>query len=368
MALLAGVVGLALIAVVLLDAFETLVLPRRVDRAFRFATLYYRWTWRGWVLATRLARAPEQREALLSNYGPASLILLLIVWAAGLVVGFALVQWALGLSLHAALTPNDESPTLATAIYFSGTTFFTLGFGDITPISPPARAVAVIEAGLGFGFLALIISYLPTLNGPLTERERVVTMLDARAGAPPSAAEVLRRHTGPGATERLQDLLVEWERWAAATLNSHLSYPLLAYFRSQHDNESWVAALATVLDTCALLVAGGESVLSLQARLTLDTATHAAIDLSQFFQGRQPVVAVPAERLTADEVDRLRVGLQDTLMACRDEQDWGLFGRELSRQRALYEPHLQILAAYLQMPLPRFVPPPDIGDHWSRAE
>jgi len=364
--LLAGVVGLALIAVVLLDAFETLVLPRRVDRAFRFATLYYRSTWRAWVFVTRLVRAPEQREALLSNYGPASLIVLLIVWAGGLVVGFALVQWALGLSLHAATEPNGP-PTLGTAIYFSGTTFFTLGFGDITPISPPARAVSVIEAGLGFGFLALIISYLPTLNGPLTERERVVTMLDARAGAPPSAAEVLRRHTGPGATERLQDLLVEWERWAAATLNSHLSYPLLAYFRSQHDNESWVAALATVLDTCALLVAGGESVLSLQAQLTLDTATHAAIDLSQFFRGRYPAAPAPVERLTADEVDRLRVGLQDTLMACSDEQKWAAFGQELYRQRTLYEPHLEALAAYLQMPLPRFVPPPDIGEHWSRA-
>jgi hypothetical protein len=360
MTVLAAVLGLVLIAVVLIDAFETLVLPRRVDRSFRLAILFYRFTWRVWTVITDRVRSGRVREALLAGFGPASLLLLLGVWAVGLIVGFAALQWSFGPSIDTGTAARSASD-ITTALYLSGSTFFTLGYGDITPVSAPARALAVVEAGIGFAFLALVISYLPNLNGPLAERELVVTLLDARAGSPPSAIEVLRRYAGPAASERLHDLLVDWDRWSALVLESHLAYPVLAFFRSQHEHQSWVAALATVLDTCALLAADDESPLSLQARLTFATAHHAVVDLSRVFHVQPPDHGY-ADRLTAGEADQLRAALHPSVEPLEDAEGRGAAWEALDRRRALYEPHLEILASYLRMPLPRFIPPSDAVD------
>ena len=136
----------------------------------------------------------------------------------------------------------------------SGTNFFTLGLGDVTPTTTSARVLTTVEAGMGFGFLALVIGYLPVLSQAFSRRESAIALLDARAGSPPTAAELLRRRGGrrpsPGR------LLNDWERWSAEVLESHISFPVLAFYRSQHDNQSWVAALTTVLDTCALVITG----------------------------------------------------------------------------------------------------------------
>jgi hypothetical protein len=359
-------IGLALIAVVLVDAFETLVLPRRVDRTYRLTILFYALTWAIWsAVAGRVPRT-RLREALLAGYGPASLLLLLVVWAIGLIVGFALLQWALGPSLSAAVS-HDPVEDAALALYFSGSTFFTLGYGDITPTSAPARVLAVVEAGVGFGFLALVISYLPSLYGPLTARERAIALFDARAGSPPSAAEVLRRHAGPAATERLHDLLVDWERWAAALLESHLAYPVLAYFRSQHENQSWVATLTVILDTCAILIADEESPLSIQARLTFATARHAAVDLSKTFRGWRESREEVADRLTPEEAVQLGASFSPTVEPLENAERRKAVWDALSHRRSLYEPNVRILSRYLRMPLPRFVPAPGAVDNWRKA-
>ena len=140
--------------------------------------------------------------------------------------------------------------------YLSGTTLFTLGIGDVTPHTPIERS-SLIESGLGLGFLALVISYLPVIYSAFSRREVSIVLLDARAGSPPTAAELLRRHNGPHGMEALRQLFVDWERWSAELLESHISYPVVSYFRSQHSNESWLAALTTILDTTALLIAMG---------------------------------------------------------------------------------------------------------------
>jgi hypothetical protein len=247
--LLWAIVGIVLIGVVLLDAFETVVLPRRVAHGAWLARLVI---WASWHLWSCPARGPwrsgERRETYLSFYGPFALLLLIGVWTIGLIGGFALLLWGLGAPLVA--TGGDAG--FGTALYGSGTTFFTLGLGDVLPHTALGRLLVVLEAGTGFAFLALIISYIPVLTKPSQRGSRV--LLDARAGSPPSAAELLRRHAGADFTGALAQFFIEGERWAAELLESHLSYPLLAYYRSQHEQQSWLAGLTTILDLTALIL------------------------------------------------------------------------------------------------------------------
>ena len=244
--------GIAIILSVLIDAFETTVLPRRVTHRFRFARFYYLGTWRVWrVIALRIP-SRKWRESFLSLFGPLSLLGLLITWVFCLILGFGLVHWSNG--THLQLPDNDQS--FSTYFYWSGGTFFTLGYGDITPITVIGRVLAVAEAGLGFGFLAVIIGYLPVISQTFSRREVLIGMLDARAGSPPSAAELLTRAARSGDIGQIDSFLAECERWAAELLESHLSFPLLSYYRSQHDNQSWLSSLTTILDACAVLTVG----------------------------------------------------------------------------------------------------------------
>ena len=169
------------------------------------------------------------------------------VWAVGLVISFGMMQYGAG----SAVNVSGQNPGLWTDFYLSGTTFFTLGLGDVVPRSGIARFLVVAEAGFGFGFLAAIIGYLPFIYSSFGEREINISMLDLRAGTPPTAGELLRRHSFNGGHEALQALLKDWELWSAQLLESHLSYPVLAYFRSQHDNQSWIASLTAILDACS---------------------------------------------------------------------------------------------------------------------
>src|SRR5256885_11103790 len=130
------------------------------------------------------------------------------------------------------------APGFWSDVYMSGTTFFTLGLGDVVPRTALAKTLTVIEAGTGFAFLAAVIGYFPVIYQAFSRREVAISLLDARAGSPPSAAELLWRHRGDPGAGALTELLRDWERWAADVLESHLSYPPLAYFRSQHYNES----------------------------------------------------------------------------------------------------------------------------------
>src|SRR5262249_37417715 len=132
--------------------------------------------------------------------------------------------------------------------------FFTLGLGDVVPVTWIARMVMVAEAGIGFGFLAIVIGYLPVIYQAFSRREVIISMLDARAGSPPTALELLKRHIEDQRLEEIDSMLRDWEHWSAELLESHLSYPVLAFFRSQHDNQSWLSALTTVLDACALVM------------------------------------------------------------------------------------------------------------------
>ena len=355
MRLLAGLAGVVLLAIVLWDAFETIVLPRRVTRRVRLTRIFYRSTWWPFAASARLVRAGGRRESYLSFYGPLSLLLLLILWAGALVVGFGLLQFATG----SASTLAHETARFTTDLYLSGTTFFTLGLGDVAPQGTAARILTVIESGLGFGFLAIVIGYFPVLYQAFSRREVSISLLDARAGSPPSAAELLRRHSGPGGVAALEQLLHDWERWSAEVLETHLSYPLLAYFRSQHTNQSWLAALTTVLDTSALVMVGIEGRCARQARLTFAMARHAIVDLTQVFNTRPMAAAV--DRLPPAALARLKSALT-TIELPRVAED---VDANLAELRRTYEPYLAALSKYLLLPLPAWDYETGGRDNWQ---
>ncbi len=350
------VVSVLLILAILLDAFEVVVLPRRVTRRIRFARGFYRVTWKPSGAIARRISSSKRRETYLGFFGPLSLILLLIVWAVGLIIGFAALHW----SLRSPLNVLEAGESFATYAYFSGTTFFTLGYGDVTPSAPLGRALAVVEAGVGFGFLALIIGYLPVIYQAFSRREASIALLDARAGSPPSAGELLRRH-GQNLQE-LDLLLRDWERWAADLLESHLSYPVLCYYRSQHNNQSWLTALTAVLDASALVMAGIDGASTRQAQLTFAMARHAVVDLAQIFN-TPPGESVP-DRLPPVALMRLRsalatAGVKLTSDPAADEK--------LSDLRRMYEPYVSPLANYLLLPLPRWDSPAATVDNWQTS-
>ncbi len=356
---LAAAAGIVIIVAVLWEAFETVVLPRRVTRHFRFTRLFYRATWRPWAGLLGRVHPVKRRESYLSYFGPLSLLGLLAVWAVLLVIGFALLHWAAGSTMNLA-TPGLRAG-FWTDLYMSGTTFFTLGLGDVTPRSPLARFITVLESGMGFAFLALVIGYVPTIYQAFSRREVNITLLDARAGSPPSAIELLRRHSSDHGRQGLHELLRDWERWSAELLESHLSYPVLCYFRSQHDNQNWLGALSTLLDTCSLIIVGIEDVPPRQAQLTFAVARHAVVDLAQIF-GTAP--APGQERLTAAQMAELRAAL--------GEAGWKLESgsaaeHRLNELRTMYAPYVRALGHYLRFSLPGWFPPERHRDNWQTS-
>jgi hypothetical protein len=358
MAILTALLGVALIGIILWDAFETIVLPRRVTRRVRLTRLFYRTTWLVWSTVARVLAAGPRREAYLSVFGPLSLLLLLGVWAVGLVGGFACLHWGLG----SALSAPDATSSFGTVLYFSGTTFFTLGLGDIAPRGLLTRALTVGEAGMGFGFLALVIGYLPVIYQAFSRREASIVLLDARAGSPPTVAELLRRHSHDHGLEALQHLLQEWERWAAELLESHLSYPVLAYFHSQHDNQSWLAALTTILDTSALVIVGVDGACQRQAELTFAMARHAVVDLARLFSAppRQP----ERDRLSGAELAHLRATLTAAGLRLREGS---AADDKLTALRRMYEPQVAAISRYLGLPVPAWMVDTRERDNWQTS-
>jgi hypothetical protein len=351
------VVGFGLIVVILWEAFETIVLPRRVQRRLRLTSLVYGASWHPYARLARSMPVGKRRESFVGFFGPLSLLLLLAFWAAGLVVGFAVVYWSLDAAVHV----PDPPVTFATYLYASGVCFFTLGLGDVVPLDWPGRAGVVVEAGLGLGFLAMVISYLPVIYQAFSHREVSIALLDSRAGSPPSASELVARQLRDGRWDEVDAVLRDWERSAAELLESHLSYPILCFYRSQHDNQSWLGALTAILDTCALALALRDPGSARQAELTFAMARHAVVDLAQVFG--TPPKPPSRDRLATDEFLRLA----ERLAAAGLALDGGEVERRLAVRREAYEPYVSALADYPLMPLPPWVPAVKARDNWQSS-
>jgi hypothetical protein len=352
---LAFIVGILCLFIVLFDAFQTIILPRRAIGRVRLTSVFYWFTWRPWRFLTRRLHDTRLRETIFSYYGPLSLILLLAVWATMMIVGFALLYFSLG----SPFTDSTHMSRFYSDLYVSGTTIFTLGLGDVIPQTSWSRALLILEAGTGFGLLAVVMGYFPVLYAAFSRREVIISLLDARAGSPPTAAELLHRHSYEGAEQAITVLLTEWERWSAELLESHLSYPLLCYFRSQHNNQSWLSALTAILDTSALLISGVRGPEARQAQLTFAMARHAMVDLAQIFSCR-PVTAM-ADRLPPERYQQMFDLLcQSGVKACHDSHS----SERLREMRALYEGYAEALSRYLVLPLPEWIMDKPRKDNW----
>lgn len=339
--------GALLIVVILQDAFETVVLPRRVQRPVSLSRYFLFLSWLpGKALAYRF-KNPSRREAFLAYFGPLELIGLLIIWVIGCIIGYGLIYRGLRLS-----------PGFGDDLFFSGSTFTTVGIATLPVSTGWLRLIAVAESGSGLAFVALIVAYLPSLQQSFSRREYQLAMLDEWAGSPPAAGELLRR-LGGSSEATVVSFFEQWERWAAEVLESHLSYSVLAYFRSQHDNQSWVAGLATILDSSAVIcAAGAPDVIAWPAFRAFAMARHAAVDICQVL-GAKPRPPRPGHWREDGMEQALSAGETWVSVSRVD------FEEGMRQQRELYEPYLAALSEHLLMALAPFSPPPGAVSAWQ---
>ncbi|PYX45244.1 MAG: two pore domain potassium channel family protein [Acidobacteria bacterium] len=342
-----GIIGCVLALAILLDVFRAVVLARRAQGEFRFTYLFYRLTWPFFVRVGRRIQSGRRREAFLGIYGPLSLLLLFFTWAMGFVLAFTFLQ------LSAASTV-EISRNFPEAFYLSAASFLTIGTGNNQ--HEFSRWISVAEAGIGYSFLALVIGYLPVFYQSFARRELHISMLDARAGSPPAAAELLSREGKyPSQLERQ---LAAWEEWAADLLQDELSYPMLAYFRSQHLNQSWIGALVAIADTSALISLSAKDELRHQAEATFAMARHALTDSAK-------VLKLEPEHNAEDRLSSADFGkLQQIITNCGSLNGGMLKKEEVVSLRALYEPYSFALSSHLLMALPSWIPERSSSDNW----
>jgi hypothetical protein len=265
-----------------------------------------------------------------------------------MIVAFALIYQGLGPRFQAAAGPVG----FGTLLYTSASTFLTLGLGDVTSPDSIARLFILLEAGSGYIFLALIITYMPVLDQAYGAREVNNLLIHWRAGHPPSAIKFLHRYSGTDRTEILRGYLREAERWMAETLQSHLSHPVLSFYRAQHWGQSWLVSLATVLDACALLIAGGDGLSAAQAKITYRMGLRLLKDLTEALSLTvDPRCCV---RLSTADLPALVAAINGSNLSLSLEPDAVL---QLVRLVRRYDIYLVALSAFLVIPLPSWTQP-----------
>lgn len=334
---LAFALGLVCIGAVFWDVFETILVPRPSPGRLRIARHLTRGTWRAWRALALRWRTGLARDRLLGMFAPALSIILLATWLVVLIVGYALILWAVRDQLRP--VPAD----LGATIYFAGASVLTLGFGDVVAVGPVARFFSLMGAATGLGMVALVITYLFSLFGSYQRREILVVALEARAGAPPSAVALLEKYAKLGLADDLPRLFGEWERWSAEVLDSHVAYPLLGFFRSSHDDLSWISALGAVLDAASLVATTVCDVPRGPAYLMARVGSHLVEDISNFL-GFAPEDGAAVDREAFEEVhDRLS---QAGLRLEPVESAWPAF----EAARSPYAGRLEAMAAYWATP------------------
>lgn len=334
MRVVAAVLGVILIALMLSEFFVTFMLPRRVRRDPRIARGFLRALWRPWrAFARRLS--PSTADTVLGFFGPLGLVTQLMVWTVGLIIGFALLEWAAvgrgfghGLLFSSGLFLSAEGASGSTAVH----------------------VIALFEAAIAIGVLFIVIGYLPAVYGSFSRREIAVSQLATRAGSPPAAGVILHRVAGRERWLELERDLRDWEAWAAELMETHLSYPILGWYRSQHVSQNWLAALTAMTDVAAFVTAVESDGEVEAAELTYAIGQHALADLAAQYRVKPGAV----DRLTDKQFEKLyglvRSALSDPV-ACDDAKE------RLRVLRRAYEPKAQALSQLLALDLPPWLPP-----------
>lgn len=341
--------GALLIVLMLQDAFEVVLLPRRIRRRVRVMRAFFAVTWGTWAALGRLALPGRRREAFLGVYGPLAMMALFGLWALGIVAGFGLLQWALA---------RQYDPTLGTLADFllgSGDAFFTLGYNPATFHADWLHALVLLEAGVGFSFIAVTISYLPVLHQSFSLRDVQIIQLATQAGSPATSVAVLLWHVEEGDLHRFDDWMRSWERWSSDLIESHCSYPMLAFYRSQHEKHSWLASLAVVLDCCTLVLAGFDEGVFHQAESTFFAARRVLIEICGAL-GLEGVAMRPL--LTDDQFEAISAAVGSIYAPW---QAGPATRTAVEALRATYDPLLVGLSSHLLLPLPAWLPPGGIA-------
>jgi hypothetical protein len=349
---LAGIAGIALLVIALADAFDTIVLARRAERIFRLTGWFYKVTWAAYAYFARQIESGGRRERFLSVYGPLSLLALLAFWGVSVVMAFGLLHWA------ASLRVEQGGSGFGYDLFFSAGSLITMSLGE--PINRASKVFMVIEAGLGYSLLGLVVGYLPVLYQSYADREQNIALLDPRAGSPPSASELIKRQ-GPR-PHKLEQQLETWGHWASKLLESQLAYPMLAYFRSQHPNQSWLSALVTVMDASALTLLCCDGDLQHQAELTFAMGRHALADLATVFRLSPPQHR--SDRLPDSDFQDLVRALSNSKTAIDPGR---LSQTELAKLREMYEPFAASLSERFLMAVPGWLPIAPERDNWRRS-
>jgi hypothetical protein len=338
--ILSFIAGVAIVGFTLSDVFQSVVMPRAAGRRFRFSFYAWRAMWYVWpkLAWRRFALNADRREDALAVFAPLMLVLLIGVWAALLILGFGLVLWA----MRNGIEPPHSS--FGTVLYFAGTSLLTIGFGDVVGRSGLSRLVSVMAGLAGLSYLSILTAFLFAIFGAFQSRETFVVTVAARAGTPPSGVNLLAIAGYSHTHEDLPQLMIDAQRWAAAVMESHLAYPMLAFFRSSHDDQSWVGTLGTLLDAATLAMTTVDGVRDGQARIFYSVGRHATRDLSHYFRIGFTEETPGIERVEFEHAcDRLaHAGYK-----LRDRDDaWSRFVGLRSR----YAGRLNALAAFFQIP------------------
>jgi hypothetical protein len=346
------IAGLGGIALLLFDLFNAIVVPRQTTNPLRLGSRLVRWSWLAWrEFCLRLS--PESREDSLAAFAPVAMVGLLFFWLTGVLFSYGVVFYALRPQFHPAIGNFGE------ALYFSGTSMLTIGFGDIVAVDWPARALAIAAAVSGLAVVAVVISFLYSTFASFQRRETFVITLGLRAGAPPSGVMLLESAAKLDLMTDLMQTLRRGQVWSNEVLESHLAYPILAYFRSSHDDESWVGALGALLDASTLLITAVDGLPAGQAKLMLAAGNHLVHDLGRYFARSAENSDVGLERFEFDQAcERLtKAGIHMRPA----EEAWSAF----QRLRPQYAAHVNEMAKFFAIP-----PTQWIGDRstWRRHQ